>query len=175
MNTKQQQTILQRWQGMEWTLCSTITGERKPSISTRKRAESISELAEEVESVTKANVLMERNSSITKELERASVTEHHDVRKRKARKSWGEYSQQHKRQKLEQVKDAVGLVLCDEKFEVLDITVKDKQSDKILNLAVKQQVKELVEQWEIFPMPEGSIGVQQSLKKQLTESNTFYI
>ena len=34
---------------------------------------------------------------------------------------------------------------------------------------VKQRVKELNDQWEIFPTPEGSIGVQQSLKKQLTE------
>ena len=34
---------------------------------------------------------------------------------------------------------------------------------------VKQRVKELNEQWEIFPTPEGSTGVQQSLKKQLPE------
>ena len=32
---------------------------------------------------------------------------------------------------------------------------------------VKQRVKELNEQWEIFRTPEGSVGVQQSLKKHL--------
>ena len=74
---------------------------------------------------------------MTKELERTSVTEQHDVRKQKARKSWGEYSQQHKRQKLEQVKDAVGSVLCNENLDILDVTVKDKRSDSILNLADK--------------------------------------
>lgn len=82
-------------------------------------------------------VLIKRNNSLTKELEHASVTEHHDIRKRKTRKSWCEYSQQHKRQKLEQVKDAVGSVLHDENLEVLDVTVKDKRSNSTINLADK--------------------------------------
>ena len=34
--------------------------------------------------------------------------------KRKARKPWGEYTQQHKRQKLQHVKDAVESVLRDD-------------------------------------------------------------
>ena len=111
---------------------------RRRKTQLEKERKASEKLAEEVESVAKANVvLMERNSSKSEELERARVTEHHDVRKRKARKSWDEYSQQHKRQKLEQVKDAVGSVLCDENLEVLDVTVKDKRSDSVLNLADK--------------------------------------
>ena len=93
-------------------------------------------LAEEV-GVMKANVLIEQNNTMRKEQERPSVNEHHVVRKRKARKSWGEYSQQHKRQKLQQVKDAVYSVLCEENLKVIDVTVKDKQSDSMLNLADK--------------------------------------
>ena len=72
-----------------------------------------------------------------KEQERLSINEHHVVCKRKARKSWGQYSQQDKRQKLQQVKNAVDSVLCDENLEVTDVTVKDKQSDSMLNLADK--------------------------------------
>ena len=76
---------------------------------------------------------MEQNCSIAKELECASVTEHHAVRKRKARKSRDKYSLQHKCQKLEPVQD-VGSVLCDKNLEVSDVTVKDRQ---VLNLADK--------------------------------------
>ena len=136
--------------------------------------------------------------------------------KRKARKPWGEYTQQHKRQKLQQVKDAVESVLCDDQLKVLDVTVKDKRSDTTLNLAdsrpvtlpmddnddlnlllyakekfrisdaayhelsmlypmlprscqLKKRTNVLNKQWEIFKTPEGTIGVQQSLKKKLAE------
>ena len=44
--------------------------------------------------------------------------------KRKARKPWGQYTQQHKHQKLQQVKLAVESVLCDDQLEVLDLTVR---------------------------------------------------
>ena len=47
-------------------------------------------LAEEVECVMKANVvLIERNNTMGKEQERLSVNEHHVVRKRKASKIMG--------------------------------------------------------------------------------------
>jgi hypothetical protein len=85
-------------------------------------------------------VLIERNNALGKEQERLSVDVNEHVRKRKARKPWGEYSQQHKRQKLQQVKDAVDSVLCDKNLEVLDVTVKDKRSDNTLNLADKHSV-----------------------------------
>ena len=222
-NSKQRQIILQRWRGMEWALSlkplevrlALLQEKENLQFQLDSECKTSAKLAEEV-GVMKANVvLIEQNNTMRKEQERLSVNEHHVVRKRKARKSWGEYSQQHKRQKLQQVKDAVDSVLCDENLGVIDVTVKDKQSDSMLNLAdkhphvpstddnsnilnlllyakerfrisdsayhelsmlfpvlprtcqVKQRVKELNEQWEIYPTPEGSLGVQQSLKKQL--------
>ena len=217
-NSKRQ-IILQQWRGMEWELSlkpleALLQEKENLQFQLDSERKTSAKLAEEVEGVMKANVvLIEQNNTMRKQQERLSVNEHH-VRKRKARKSWGEYSQQHKRQKLQQVKDAVDSVLCDENLEVIDVTVKDKQSDSMLNLAdkhphvpstddnsnilnlllyakerfrisdsayhelsmlfpvlprtcqVKQRVKELNEQWEIYPTPEGSLGVQQSLKKQ---------
>ena len=135
-SSKQRQTILQRWQGMEWTVSLRPLEVRAALLQEKENLQfqldnerkTSAKLAEEVESVMKANVvLIERNNAMAKEQERPSVNEHHDVRKRKARKSWGEYSQQHKRQKLQQVKDAVDSVLCDKNLEVLDVTVKDKR------------------------------------------------
>ena len=136
-NSKRQ--ILQRWQGMEWELplkplevCAALLQE-KGNLQFQLDSERKTS-AKLAEGVMKANV--EQNNTMRKEQERLSVNEHHVVRKRKARKSWGEYSQ-HKRQKLQQVKDAVDSVSCDENLEVIDVTIKDKQSDSMLNLADK--------------------------------------
>lgn len=67
-------------------MCSITAGERN-----LQQSETSAKLPEEVESIMKANiVLIERNNSMAKELEHASVTEYHDLHKRKARKSWCE-------------------------------------------------------------------------------------
>ena len=84
---------------------------------------------------------------MTKELEHASVTERHDVCKRKSRKSWCEYSQQHKCQNLEQVKGAVGSVLNDENLQVLD----DKRSDSTINLSDKHADHPLIDDSSNMP------------------------
>ena len=112
------QIILQRWRGMEWALSLKPLEVRAALLQEKENLQfqldnerKIAKLAEEV-GVMKANVvLIEQNNTMRKEQERLSVNEHHVVRKRKARKSWGEYSRQHKRQKLQQVKDAVDCLM----------------------------------------------------------------
>ena len=55
-------------------------------------------------------------------------------RKRQARKSWDEYTPHYKRQKLKNVKEVTESVLRDKQLEVVDITVKDKQTGTTMNL-----------------------------------------
>ena len=222
-SSKQRKTLLQRWQGTEWEItlkpleARAAMVQEKENLQARleKEQKASAKLAKEVEAVMKVNVaLIERDNQRAKM--HTSDPKPKGGLKRKARKPWGEYTQQHKRQKLQQVKDAVESVLCDDQLKVLDITVKDKRSDTTLNLAdsravtlpmddnddlnlllyakekfrisdaayhelsmlypmlprscqLKKRTNVLNEQWEIFRTPEGTIGVQQSLKKKLAE------
>ena len=220
LNSKRRNAVFDKWKKITWNLVLKATEVRSALINNQVKLQQDltkeRELRTELES--KVARLEEENATLQEQQSSLSTSEQVQSRKRKARKSWDEYTPRHKRRKLEEIKNTAIASLDDENLEVVSLEMRTKasgskivvnttdheevvaESDKentvksillvkdkysISNAAyhelamsehslprscqINKQVKEINQRWEVTNTPDGTIGVQISLKKKLTE------